>query len=176
MPDSPPAIEHGVTRTGTVPPTVRQTGRRRRPTGSPAPLPRSLGLTGRTWLAGTILLLAWVVACALFRPARRVTDQVDAAILRSIARIRTGWLTSFLTEVDQWFSGWSVFVVGIGLLLGLVIFKRWRHLFTFLGAVFLVEFIGGEILYDGFSALARTTSPSSAAGPDSPSRRLLWRW
>ena len=151
MPDSPPAIEHGVTRTGTVPPTVRQTGRRRRPTGSPAPLPRSLGLTGRTWLAGTILLLAWVVACALFRPARRVTDQVDAAILRSIARIRTGWLTSFLTEVDQWFSGWSVFVVGIGLLLGLVIFKRWRHLFTFLGAVFLVEFIGGEILYDGFS-------------------------
>jgi hypothetical protein len=151
MPEYPPSVEHGVTRTGTVPATVRQTGRRRRPTGTPAPLPRSLGFTGRTWLIGTLVLLGWVVACALFRPARRVTDQVDAAILRGISTIRTGWLTNVLTEIDQWFSGWTVTVVGVGLLVALMVFKRWRHLFTLLGGVLLVEFVGGNILYDGFT-------------------------
>jgi tRNA A-37 threonylcarbamoyl transferase component Bud32 len=102
-------------------------------------------------LIGTLVLLGWVVACALFRPARRVTDQVDAAILRGISTIRTGWLTNVLTEIDQWFSGWTVTVVGVGLLVALMVFKRWRHLFTLLGGVLLVEFVGGNILYDGFT-------------------------
>ena len=98
-----------------------------------------------------LLVLGWVVACALSRPARRLTDQVDAAVLRSISRLRTGWLTGILTEVDQWFSGWTVTVVGIGLLVALMVFRRWRHLFTFLGAVALIEIIGGDILYEGFT-------------------------
>ena len=98
-----------------------------------------------------VLLLAWVVACALFRDARRVTDQFDAAVLRVIAGLRTTWLTEALTEVDAWFSGWTVTVVGIGLLLALVVFKRWRHLFTFLGGVALVELVSGDILYNGFT-------------------------
>ena len=135
----------------TVPKSVRQTDRVRRPTGSPAPLPRSLGFTGRTWLVGLVLLLAWVVACALFRDARRVTDQFDAAVLRFVAGFRTAWLSEALTEIDAWFSGWTVTVVGIGLLLALVVFKRWRHLFTFLGGVALVELVSGDILYNGFT-------------------------
>ena len=98
-----------------------------------------------------VLLLAWVVACALFRDARHVTDQFDAAVLRVIAGLRTTWLTEALTEVDAWFSGWTVTVVGIGLLLALVVFKRWRHLFTFLGGVALVELVSGDILYNGFT-------------------------
>jgi hypothetical protein len=151
-PDPPTTVEQPApTGPAPLPTTVRQTGRRRRPTGTPAPLPRSLGFTGRTWLIGMVLLLAWVIACALFRPARRVTDQVDAAVLRSIAGLRTGWLTDALTEVDQWLSGWTVTVVGVGLLVALMVLKRWRHLFTFLVGVALVEFIGGDILYDGFS-------------------------
>ena len=44
--------------------------------------------------------------------ARRVTDQVDACVLRGIARLRTGWLTTLARGVDRVATGWTMFVVG----------------------------------------------------------------
>ena len=127
LPDQVPPVS--------VPTSVRVTRRRRRPSGRAAPLPRSLGVTGRGWLIAMGLFVGWVILCAVSQPARRITDQVDAAMLRGIARIRTGWLTSVLTEIDQFLTGWTVTVVGVTLLLALMLLKRWRHLFTFLGGV-----------------------------------------
>ncbi len=142
LPDQVPPVS--------VPTSVRVTRRRRRPSGRAAPLPRSLGVTGRGWLIAMGLFVGWVILCAVSRPARRITDQVDAAMLRGIARIRTGWLTSVLTEIDQFLTGWTVTVVGVTLLLALMLLKRWRHLFTFLGGVALVEFVG-QYIYNGFA-------------------------
>ena len=64
-----------------VPPTVRRTRRRRRPSGAPPPLPRSIGayrpgLDRRCWC----VLVAWLVVALVSPWARRVTDQVDAAV------------------------------------------------------------------------------------------------
>ena len=38
-------------------------------------------------------------------------------------------------------------ILGIGVIVAIVVFKRWRHLFTYLGALFAVRLIGGEIYY-----------------------------
>jgi membrane-associated phospholipid phosphatase/tRNA A-37 threonylcarbamoyl transferase component Bud32 len=132
-----------VPRTGTyVPPTARPARRRRRPTGAPPPLPRSIGSSGIVWLAASVALIVWVVVTLLSPRARRITDQVDAAFLRSIARIRTAWLSEAFRAVDRAATGWTMFIAGITLLASMIVFRRWRHLFTFLGSVLVLEVLG----------------------------------
>jgi tRNA A-37 threonylcarbamoyl transferase component Bud32/membrane-associated phospholipid phosphatase len=113
-------------------------------------LPRSLGTTGGFWLVALGFQLAWVVAAAISADARRLTDRFDAAIARPLVRARTSWLTEIVEEVDQIGSGWLVTIVGLGLLVANMIFKRWRHLFTFLVGVAVIEVIAGDIIYHGF--------------------------
>ncbi len=124
--------------------------RRRRPTGGAAPLPRSIGRTGRGWLAAAIIMFGWVIVIAVSRSARRDTDQVDAMIMRWLAERRQPWLTELATEIDQIGSGWSVTVIGIGLLIGMIVFRRWRHLFTFVGCVAFITIFAGNFVYHGF--------------------------
>ena len=125
-----------------VPPTARRTHRRRRPSGAPPPLPRRIGRTGRGWIVVAVVLVAWLLI-ALWSPwARRVTDQADAAVLRAIAGTRTGWLSPIARGVDRMATGWTMTVVSAVLLVTTVAFKRWRHLFTFLGSVIVLQVIG----------------------------------
>ena len=123
-------------------PTVPRTGRRRRPTGAPPPLPHSIGGTGRGWILALVLLVSWL-AIALVSPwARRVTDQVDALVLRALARHRTGWLTTISRGIDRMATGWTMFAVAVALIVATAVFRRWRHLFTFLASVLFVEIVG----------------------------------
>ena len=131
-------------------PHVRRTRRRRRPSGAPPPLPRSIGWTGKGWLAATGLLLAWVATAAAWEPARRATDRVDAAVLRAVAQLRAGWLTTVLDRLDRLASGWVPTTAAIVLIVLLMVFRRWRHLFTFLGTVLLVEGVS-QVVYELFS-------------------------
>jgi membrane-associated phospholipid phosphatase/tRNA A-37 threonylcarbamoyl transferase component Bud32 len=124
--------------------------RRRRPAGTAPPLPRSLGVTGGGWLAVLGFQLAWVVAAAISPAARRLTDRVDAAVTRAVVSLRTSWLTEIAEEIDQVGSGWLVTIVGLGLLVAIMVFKRWRHLFTYLICVVVVEVIGVDVIYHGF--------------------------
>ena len=133
-----------------IPSSVQRTRRRRRPTGAAAPLPRSIGRTGRGWLAAALLLFGWVVVVAVSPTARRATDRTDAAVMRWLAHRRASWLNDLAVEIDQVGSGWSVTVVGLGLLVAMLVFKRWRHLFTFIGGVAFIEVFGGDIAYQGF--------------------------
>ena len=80
------------------------------------------------------MLVAWLVVTLVSPWARRVTDQVDAFVGRAVADVRTDWLTTFARGVDRVATGWAMFVVAAVLLVTTVVFKRWRHLFTFLGA------------------------------------------
>ena len=96
------------------------------------------------------LLLFWVVAVAEWAWARRVTDRFDADVLRQIARARTGWLTNVMSGVQRMGSGWWVTAVAVGLVVALLVFKRWRHLFTLVGSIMLIEVIGG-LVYEAFS-------------------------
>jgi membrane-associated phospholipid phosphatase/tRNA A-37 threonylcarbamoyl transferase component Bud32 len=127
---------------GFVPPTARWTRRRRRPTGAAPPLPRSIGTSGTGWLVAMGLLAVWIVVTLVSSWAQRVTDDVDAAILRALARRRVDWLSSAFRGIDRAATGWTMFVVAIALLVSMVVFRRWRHLFTFLGSVIVLQLLG----------------------------------
>ena len=86
----------------------------------------------------------------LRRASGGLIDQIDAAILRAIARIRTPWLTDVFKGIDRIGLG----LVGhrrlaLALIVALLVFRRWRHLFTFLGGVLLIQVVGVALI-DGF--------------------------
>ena len=132
------------------PAQARHLRRRRRPSGAAPPLPRKIGFTGTSWLIASALLLVWTVIAINSEWARRVTDQVDSAILRQIVRLRTDWLTDVMDAIDRVGSGWTVTVVGVVLLVALMVFRRWRHLFTLVGAILVIQLVG-EQLYFGYA-------------------------
>jgi tRNA A-37 threonylcarbamoyl transferase component Bud32 len=129
------------TETGTAP-TIHRARRQRRPSGAPPPLPRSIGASGKGWLVASVALLIWVVLVTQTHWAQRITERADAAFLRQIARVRAGWLTDLLEPVNRIASGWTVTIVSVALLVAMMVFRRWRHLFTFVGSVLVLELIG----------------------------------
>src|SRR5215207_8780608 len=129
---------------------VRQDRRRRRPTGAPPPLPKAVGRTGKVWLVALVALLGWLIVLFVSPAARRLTDRVDAAALRQIARQRTDWLTDVMTAIDRIGTGWTLTVLALGTIASLMVFRRWRHLFTFLASFVVLEVIG-SIIYENFS-------------------------
>jgi tRNA A-37 threonylcarbamoyl transferase component Bud32/membrane-associated phospholipid phosphatase len=140
-----------VSRAGTyVPPTARRARRQRRPTGAAPPLPRGIGRSGIEWLAVAVVLVIWLVVTLRSPSARRISDQLDAAILRALARIRTAWLSETFRAVDRAATGWTMFVVGIVLLVAIVAFRRWRHLFTFLASMVVFQIVG-VLLIEAYS-------------------------
>jgi hypothetical protein len=118
--------------------------------GNEKPLPRSLGTTGKGWLVAVVLLVAWVIITLISPWARRVTNQIDAAVIRVIVSVRVEWLSKVLRAVNRVSIGWAITVVGLSLLVALVVFRRWRHLFTFLASVVIAEILGKTLL-DNFA-------------------------
>jgi Lipopolysaccharide kinase (Kdo/WaaP) family len=121
-------------------PGLRHTGRRRRPSDKPPPLPRELGMSGKLWVAAIVGLVALLVL--LFTvPIGDSFDRVEGRFLAWLSGIRTGWLTNvarFLSGIGaEWpnrIARWIVIVV-------LVAFKRWRHLFVFVGTILFVTWL-----------------------------------
>jgi membrane-associated phospholipid phosphatase/tRNA A-37 threonylcarbamoyl transferase component Bud32 len=138
------------TSTSLVPPTADIHHPRRRPTGAPPPLPKHIGVTGKAWLVVLAALLVWVVLALAVDEVLHVTDRIDSAVLRAIAGVRTGWLTDTATAIDRVLSGWWLTALAIALVLGQMVFKRWRHLFVFLGSVLLLELVG-VLIYEAFT-------------------------
>jgi membrane-associated phospholipid phosphatase/tRNA A-37 threonylcarbamoyl transferase component Bud32 len=133
-----------------VPPTARRTRRRRRPSGAPPPLPRSIGMSGKGWLVAVAVVAVWIVVTLVSDWAQQVTDSVDAAILRSLARHRTEWLSEMFRGIDRMATGWTMFVVAVALLATMLVFRRWRHLFTFLATLVVAEVVV-VLLIDAYS-------------------------
>ena len=125
-------------------------------------MPRSLGRSAG-WIVALVVLIAWMIVTLVSPWARRVTDRADAAVLRGLARLRIDWLMTLARGVDRLATGWTMFFVAIGLLLVTIVFRRWRHLFTFVGGVMVLVVIGSTLI-DGFSVLVPTTSRSRDAG------------
>ena len=128
-----------------VPPTVKQTRRRRRPSGAPPPLPRSLGRTGRWWLVVLGTLLVWMIVVFASAWARRVTDRIDAFVLRQIARLRTDWLTDVATAIEWFWNDWVVAGAAAALIVALIVLRRWRHVFTLIGSMLAYAIVSGLI-------------------------------
>jgi tRNA A-37 threonylcarbamoyl transferase component Bud32/membrane-associated phospholipid phosphatase len=117
-----------------VPPAVRAEAPRRRPTGTPPPLPRKLGASGKVWL---ILAVVFGTALVVLLPRGQPQAAVDfdAWVLRSVAELRADWLTPTMRALGAVGTGWTATILGWGTVALLLVFKRWRHLFTYLLAL-----------------------------------------
>ena len=77
-----------------------------------------------------------------------MTDRADAAVLRRVADVRTGWLTDIATAFDRIATGWTLTALAVGVLVLQIAFRRWRHLFTYLASLLLLALLGRSLLVD----------------------------
>ncbi len=160
-------------------PGIRTTGRRRRPSDKPPPLPRELGVSGKVWVGVIVALVAFMIV--LFTvPIGGSFDRQESKFLAWLAGIRTGWLT----DVARFLSGigaeWPNRIVRWAVIAVLIVFKRWRHLFVFVLTILLISWLvaqlqtitprarplGVEIIgsWDGFSFPSRTVAAAAITG------------
>jgi tRNA A-37 threonylcarbamoyl transferase component Bud32/membrane-associated phospholipid phosphatase len=120
---------------------VSRSGRRRRPTGRPPPLPRSIQPTGVWWAAVAVVLVT--LAKVAFGPARRSLGVAvtvwDDAVVRWLAGLRLPGMTGLMEAIVA--STGSVGVVGAvrwATLVALLALRRIRHLVVFVGSFLAV--------------------------------------
>jgi uncharacterized membrane protein len=107
----------------------RGEGKRRRPSGEPPPLPRQLGVSGRIWIALAACGLAVVGAVLTYGALGAAFDRWDSAVVRQVASVRTGWLTTLLVGVTTVLAPrWTIGILRLGTMAALVGLRRWRHL------------------------------------------------
>ncbi len=126
----------------TVPERARGTsGKRRRPSGDPPPLPRKLGVSGKVWVAlACTLLMILVVIVLSGNTVGFGFDRWNSHILQRFVSIRTGWLTPVMLRISSVLSSqWTIGILRLATIVALVGFRRWRHLFVFLASVVTVE-------------------------------------
>ncbi|MGH3419898.1 MAG: hypothetical protein ACRDOD_09950, partial [Streptosporangiaceae bacterium] len=126
---------------GSLPPgpAVLRTPRHRRPTGAPPPLPHPVSVTTKAWLVLVVVVLAGVIVISVRAPSLRLDDQVNTAVLRLFARMRTPWLTGVAGGIAAAGSGWGATVLGLSAVVLMMVFRRWRHLLVFLCSLLLLE-------------------------------------
>ena len=132
---------------GGITPVVSGTGRRRRPSGEPPPLPWRV--ERRTQLS--LLLLAAVVALAVLLSSRaglRAVTAVDVMLLRGLARLRTDVGTEIADRVAL--LGSTAVVRGVAwlTLAVLLVYRRWRHLVVYLVVTLVTTLVvaGGALV------------------------------
>jgi hypothetical protein len=109
---------------------------RRRPAGEPPPLPRRIGMTGWWWLGfGTLAIIGWGIAVGRGGGALLPVDQW---VLEGLSRLRTPALTRVMLAVAE-LGPRMVIVLGWATILVLLVVRRFRHLFVFLGTFYLVQ-------------------------------------
>jgi membrane-associated phospholipid phosphatase len=123
---------------------VRRTRRQRRPSGTPPPLPRRIGLSTTAWLALAAILVSAAFLVSELTPWQRAGDQASTWLLRQLAGVRTPGLTGPADWISTTGSTWHP-AIGVVVLLLVIVFRRWRHLLVFVFCVFFVEFVSSVI-------------------------------
>jgi len=124
---------------------------KRRPTGAPPPLPHPITISTTAWLLLAVVIVAGAFLFSELTPWLRVGDRTSTWILLRLADVRTPWLTDLARSVNAVGSGWAVTVVALSVVALTMIFRRWRHLFVFLGSLFVLAIVGGQWIYSGLS-------------------------
>jgi tRNA A-37 threonylcarbamoyl transferase component Bud32 len=141
----PPGV--GEAAAPTRPQRVSRAGRRRRPSGEAPPLPRTLNRSGRLWLAaaGAVLVL-WAAIVMNERTAQLVLVY-DNRVVEWAAGLRTQLLTDVMQSVHALGSRWTMRALFWSTVVVLVVLRRFRHLFVFLGATLAVTALTGFFAY-----------------------------
>jgi tRNA A-37 threonylcarbamoyl transferase component Bud32/membrane-associated phospholipid phosphatase len=121
--------------------------RRRRPSGEAPPLPRSLHTSGRWWLVGTgLVLVLWTVILSNLTTRLAVID-FDQAMVQQVAELRTAALTDVMQAVHALGSRWTIRVLYWITVIVLLAFRRFRHLFVFIGATLVVIAVHAVLVF-----------------------------
>jgi tRNA A-37 threonylcarbamoyl transferase component Bud32/membrane-associated phospholipid phosphatase len=141
----PPAV----TATGTVarrqPPALRRVRRRRRPSGEPPPLPRHLNASGKWWLAASgAVVLAWIAVA--MTGSVSLFDAADTRVLQAFAQVRTAALTRVALVAGGLATPLAVYVLWVTNFAVLIVLKRWRHLFVWVGVGLVIVSLGSTML------------------------------
>ncbi len=125
---------------------ISRSGRRRRPSGEPPPLPRPLS-TGGYWLAATGVVLVLVLAALANSRTSNYILAFDLTLLAWVSRLRTDALTDVMQVVHALGSRWTIRGLFWVTMLALLGTRRFRHLFVFLGAVVGVIALSSLLAY-----------------------------
>ncbi len=118
--------------------SLRLTGRRRRPSGEKPPLPRELRASGWFWvITGLIMVLVWISLFVFTETTNWWTDR-DMTVLRWLQDLRSDGVTKVMDALHALGSQWFIRPLRWATILVLIFYKRWRHLFGLLGALFIV--------------------------------------
>jgi len=167
-----------VTGQGVGPDSVAPAGtaapkRRRRPSGEPPPLPRQLGLGGKLSIGLTLVAVIAIVVIALVGRTGEALGRSESEFVAAVGRLRAPWLTDVMRAIDALASPFLLFTTRVLILAILIVFRRWRHLFVFVGSVLAVELIS----YGLASFMTRprpfgVTALAAWEGFSHPSRRI----
>jgi membrane-associated phospholipid phosphatase/tRNA A-37 threonylcarbamoyl transferase component Bud32 len=127
------------------------TEQRRRPSGEPPALPHELGRSGKFFLLLVLYFVIAITAFLVFPSLESVFERWDHTRQLWITDLRTPGLTRVMLVVNGLASNWTIRLIRWGVILGLVVFRRWRHLFVFLGAIIVTEIVA----YNASSIVAR---------------------
>jgi hypothetical protein len=124
---------------------IRVAGRRRRPSGEAAPLPRQLRAAGQLWLLSGLAVFAVWFSLFIVPSSTDWWTRQDLKVLEWFVERRTTTWTSIAEAFNALTSEWFLRVLRIGTLVALIWVRRWRHFFAVL--LTLVIVIGtGEVV------------------------------
>ena len=139
-----------------VHPEAVRSPRRRRPTGAAPPLPYRLQTSGIRWLVAALVLVGLTLAIfarGLRGPAVAVTV-VDDAVVQWLAGLVGPGLVAPLRGLARIASWWVLYTLFYGLVLVLLVLRRWRHLIIW----WVVVQLGGFLTF-GLAMIARRPRP-----------------
>jgi tRNA A-37 threonylcarbamoyl transferase component Bud32/membrane-associated phospholipid phosphatase len=109
-------------------------------------LPRDLRRSGRYWFwLAVATLVFWLLVFVTNGTITSPFERLDTAILRTIEKWRTGWLTSLMRGVHALGSEWTVRILAWPAIVVPIVCRRFRHTLVFVGSLILVKAITGAL-------------------------------
>ncbi len=124
---------------------VQLSGRRRRPSGEPAPLRQELGTSGRVLLVGaSAVAIAWI-AIAIWPAWLAWWDAWEGRILVWLEELRTASATRVARNFQLLASAGVLRVLAWALVIVLVVLRRWRHLAVGVVSLLSLEWLANRL-------------------------------
>jgi membrane-associated phospholipid phosphatase/tRNA A-37 threonylcarbamoyl transferase component Bud32 len=119
--------------------------RRRRPSGEPPPLPRSLHRTGAFWAVVAGAALLFYIASGISEGLTSPGSRIDHDILRWFERQRTDGLTSVMKALHALGSVWVIRLLAYTGVLVPAAFKRFRHALLVFASILMTRALTAAI-------------------------------
>jgi membrane-associated phospholipid phosphatase/tRNA A-37 threonylcarbamoyl transferase component Bud32 len=131
-----------------IPPGTVRRARRRRPTGEPPPLPHHVQTSGVGWLMAALVLvvLTIVVFAGGLRGLAIDVTVADDAVVRWLVGLHAPGLAGIWRGLAALSSWWALYGLLWGLVLALLVLRRFRHLIVWVILASLLQVVAGAVL------------------------------